>query len=282
MHVPAYGLTNYWKKTHRHLMSASAEIWVFESYLCPWTYLISIPFMLGVSKRGLYEFAAKCDIVDGYMQQDTNIPQSSPEQPDKKILASDTSKEGWRSVLSTVLILALAPLIAWLMITFVFQSYEVDGPSMESTLQDKDRLIVLKTGKTAAKISNDEYIPKRHEIIIFVKHGLAELGTAQDKQLIKRVIALPGERVVVKDGKITVYNDEHPEGFDPDKDQDYAKSIAFTNGNVDIVVPEGQVFVAGDNRGNSLDSRSFGPVNHEDIIGKLVFRLFPINKAEGF
>jgi signal peptidase I len=216
------------------------------------------------------------------MQQDSYQPQPPQSDPETGIISSDTSREGWRSVLSTILILALAPLIAWLMITFVFQSYEVDGPSMEETLHDKDRLIVLKTGKTFSEITNKEYIPKRGEVIIFVKHGLIELGTAQDKQLIKRVIGLPGERVVVSDGKITVYNKEHPKGFDPDDGTEYAKTISFTNGNVDITVPNGQVFVCGDNRGNSLDSRSFGPIDNKDIIGKLVFRLFPINKAESF
>jgi signal peptidase I len=217
------------------------------------------------------------------MQQHPTIPQPEQEPSEPEVVVStEASREGWRSILSTVLILALAPIIAWLMITFVFQSYEVDGPSMEETLHDKDRLIVLKTGKTMSQITGDEYIPKRGEVIIFVKHGLVELGAAQDKQLIKRVIGLPGERIVVKDGKITVYNDANPNGFDPDENQEYAKTISFTNGNVDIRVGEGEVFVAGDNRGNSLDSRSFGPVNSEDIIGKLVFRLFPINKAESF
>lgn len=217
------------------------------------------------------------------MQQHPTIPQpeQEPSEPEA-VVSTEASREGWRSILSTVLILALAPIIAWLMITFVFQSYEVDGPSMEETLHDRDRLIVLKTGKTMSRITGDEYVPKRGEVIIFVKHGLVELGAAQDKQLIKRVIGLPGERVVVKDGKITVYNDENPNGFDPDENQEYAKTISFTNGNVDIRVGEGEVFVAGDNRGNSLDSRSFGPVSSKDIIGKLVFRLFPINKAESF
>jgi signal peptidase I len=218
----------------------------------------------------------------GDMQQEPTITQPAPENTPNQLIASGPTNEGWRSIASTVLILALAPLIAWLMITFVFQSYEVDGPSMEETLQDKDRLIVLKTGKTLSRITDSDYIPKRGEVIIFVKHGLVELGTAQDKQLIKRVIGLPGERVVVNDGKITVFNKENPRGFNPDEGKQYAKSITFTNGNVDITVPEGEVFVAGDNRGNSLDSRSFGTVPNEDIIGKLVFRLFPINKAESF
>lgn len=216
------------------------------------------------------------------MVQNFTTPQTPSEEPNSGIISSSTKREGWRSVFSTILILALAPIIAWTMITFVFQSYEVDGPSMDETLHDKDRLIVLKTGKTIAELTNKEYIPKRHEVIIFVKHGLLELGSSQDKQLIKRVIGLPGDRVVVNDGKITIYNSEHPSGFDPDEGTNYAKTISYTNGNVDITVPKGQVFVCGDNRGNSLDSRVFGPVDNKDIIGKLVFRLFPINKAESF
>lgn len=217
------------------------------------------------------------------MQQHPTVPHQDKDLSEPEaVVSSDANREGWRSVLSTILILALAPIIAWLMITFVFQSYEVDGPSMEDTLHDKDRLIVLKTGKTMSRVTGDAYVPKRGEVIIFVKHGLVELGTAQDKQLIKRVIGLPGERVVVKDGRITVFNDANPKGFDPDEGQDYAKTISFTNGNIDVTVGNDQVFVAGDNRGNSLDSRSFGPVNSQDIIGKLVFRLFPINKAESF
>lgn len=215
------------------------------------------------------------------MQQEPTIPQ----QPENQHITGDLEKskhEGWKNIGSTILILALAPLIAWVMISFVFQSYEVDGPSMEQTLQDSDRLIVLKTGKTAARITNSDYIPKRHEIIIFVKHGLAETGTTNDRQLIKRVIALPGERVVVKEGKVTVYNDEFPQGFNPDADQSYSGTIGFTSGNIDIQVPQGEVYVMGDNRSNSLDSRVFGPVPSKDIVGKLVFRLFPLNKAESF
>jgi len=215
------------------------------------------------------------------MQQETTIPQQ-PGPDDEGMITSNSHNEGWRSIVSTILILALAPLIAWMMITFVFQSYEVDGPSMEETLQDKDRLIVVKTGKTYAELTNKDYIPKRHEVIIFVKHGAAELGTTQDKQLIKRVIGLPGDRVVVSNGKVTVYNKEKPDGFNPDEGQEYTKTIGFTDREVDITVPEGNVFVLGDNRPNSLDSRAFGPVDSKDIIGKLVFRLFPINKAESF
>lgn len=202
------------------------------------------------------------------------LPEPEPPTPPKK--------EGLRSIVSTILILALAPLVAWAMITFVFQSYEVDGQSMENTLYDNDRLIVLKLGKTIARASNKDYVPKRGEIIIFVKKGLSDYNGDRDKQLIKRVVGVPGDRVVVKNGSITVYNDEYPDGFNPDADLEPDTVVGPTTGNVDIVVGDGEVFVAGDNRGNSLDSRTFGTIRSEEIVGKLAFRLLPISRAEAY
>ena len=103
-------------------------------------------------------------------------------------------------------------------------------------------------------------------------------------QLIKRVIGLPGERVVVGDGRITVYNDEHPDGFNPD-DAPYGKNLPVTSGNIDITVPKGHLFVSGDNRegSNSLDSRNeLGTVPQENIIGVMKVRFFPFNSAQFF
>lgn len=192
-----------------------------------------------------------------------------------------SNKDNWKSILSTVAVLIAAPLLAITLIAFVFQSYEVDGPSMETTLQDNDRLIVVKTGKTWAELTGKDFIPKRGEIVIFNKSGF-EGVSSNKRQLIKRVIGLPGDRVVVKDQKVTIYNDENPDGFNPDKGTDYVSDIAFTSGNVDLVVPEGEVFVAGDNRTNSLDSRSFGTVKAEDLVGTLTLRIFPLNKISTY
>src|SRR5882762_2580960 len=68
--------------------------------------------------------------------------------------------EGLKSILSTIAILIIAPLIALTLTAFVFQSYEVDGPSMETTLQNHDRLIVVKVPRTFARITHHSYIPK--------------------------------------------------------------------------------------------------------------------------
>lgn len=209
-----------------------------------------------------------------YISLRPSLPEAQPEPP---------KGEGMKSVLSTLAILIAAPIVAFLLTAFVFQSYEVDGPSMETTLQNHDRLLVLKVPRTFAKIIRSDYIPNRGDIIIFstssVHDGENDTGR---KQLIKRVIGVPGDRVVVKDGSVTVYNNEFPEGFNPDKAGDYSDAIQVSPGTVDITIKDAEVFVMGDNRTNSLDSRVIGTIPSEDIIGKLIFRIYPLNSAEVF
>lgn len=222
------------------------------------------------------------------------VPKSSPLPPSpalkdtSAVLAADPvvkdRREGFKSILSTILILLAAPLIALLLTAFVFQSYEVDGPSMETTLQNHDRLIVVKTARSLARLTGHDYIPHRGDIIIFIKRGLHDDAQGRDKQLIKRVIGLPGDHVVVSDGVLTIYNKDNPEGFQPDKTYSYGSVITTTPGDVDITVPQGQVFVCGDNRPNSLDSRSIvvGLVPAKDIVGKLSVRILPFSQAQKF
>lgn len=186
-------------------------------------------------------------------------------------------------IFSTLIILVAAPLLALGLTSFVFQSYEVDGPSMENTLQNQDRLIVLKWPRTIARLSGQPYVPRRGDIIIFYERALG--GTSGDsgtKQLIKRVVGLPNERIVVDNNTLTVFNAAHPDGFNPDTDDGYGHTPRTTPGQVDVTVPADSIFVAGDNRTNSLDSRSFGPVPLADVVGKLIFRLIPINRARTF
>lgn len=190
-------------------------------------------------------------------------------------------REGASSIISTLTVLLIAPLVALFLTAFVFQSYQVDGQSMETTLQHNDRLLVWKVPKTWSRITGNPYIPNRGDVVIFVDRELGSFGQP-GKQLIKRVIALPGERVVIKDGHVTVYNNENPGGFDPDKTLPYGEVIKGTTNSVDQTVPEGQVFVLGDNRENSLDSRVFGPVDANDIVGKLFVRVWPISNFKSF
>jgi signal peptidase I len=187
-----------------------------------------------------------------------------------------------REILSTFGILGTALIIALLMIAFVFRSYQVDGPSMETTLQNSDKLIIWKVPRTWARLTHHVYIPNRGDVIVFSESGLSQFGQSDTKQLIKRVIGLPGDRVVVSNGVYAIYNKANPKGFDPDKTLPYGKNIPTTSGDIDITLAANQLFVSGDNRPDSLDSRAFGPINANQVIGKLVLRVFPLSKAKNF
>lgn len=175
-----------------------------------------------------------------------------------------------------------APLIAIFLTIFVFQSYQVDGESMETTLSHNDRLIVWKLPKTWSRITGHDYIPKRGDVVVFTEPNLGRHGQDPGKQLIKRVVGLPGERVVINDGVLTVYSDEHPGGFQPDKTLPYGDIIGETPMDGEWEVGEGHVFVVGDNRGNSLDSRTFEAIDANNIVGKLAVRVLPINEIKKF
>lgn len=170
-----------------------------------------------------------------------------------------------------------AVILAAIINNFIFQSYQVFGMSMAETLHEGDRLIISKVSKSLSHITGD-YVPARGDIIVF------DSPISPGIQLVKRVIALPGERVTVVNGKITVYNDENPQGFDPDEEIGEVLPAERT-GNIETVVGEDEIFVSGDNRagGNSLDSRNeLGNVPIENIVGELVLRVFPLNQASFF
>lgn len=191
-------------------------------------------------------------------------------------------KSAFGELFSVIGILILAPLIAVFLTFFIFQSYVVDGPSMENTLHDKDRLIVWKASKTLSRITKDSFIPDRYSIIVFKERGATGSSGISEKQLVKRVVGLPGDRVVVNDGSLVIYNEQNPDGFYPDRDIPKTALLTTTDGRVDYTVKTGEVFVLGDNRDNSLDSRAFGPVKSEDIIGTLAVRIYPFGKIQKF
>lgn len=165
---------------------------------------------------------------------------------------------------------------------------------MENTLHGDDRIIVNRLPVTVSHFLGQEYVPNRGEIIVFANgdaDGPLTCGVkngVKDQYIIKRVIAYPGERVTVKDGVLKVYNSEHPDGFSPDEEtrkSDTDGPKRYTSGEVDMVVPEGEIFVSGDNREgtHSYDSRNgLGTVPYCRIVGPALVRIYPFDSIKMF
>ena len=162
-------------------------------------------------------------------------------------------------------IIVTAIVIAVTVSIFV-QPVLVDVSSMFPTLKDKDYLIV---NKFMYKL--DE--PEREDIIVAKSKLLDENN--KNKKIVKRIIGLSNDHVVIKDGYVYV-NDKK-------LDEEYLDNF-YTMGNIDIIVPNDEIFVLGDNRSNSRDSRdsSIGTIEISDIIGKVAIRILPINKVTVF
>lgn len=164
-------------------------------------------------------------------------------------------------IISVVIIVKLAQV-------YVIQPFIVEGGSMLPTFRNKEFLLVDKFSYLIGT-------PSRGDVMIF---KLYEGGTNPytGKHLIKRVIGLPGERVVVRNGVTTIYNSANPEGFILDESFILYKDLEK---NVDILLDENHYFVMGDNRAESYDSRDWGPLDKENIKGQVLFRIYPFNTA---
>lgn len=157
--------------------------------------------------------------------------------------------------------------------SFVTQLYKVDGHSMESTYMNGSQLFINKLPITWAHIAGHDYAPSRGQVVIVRQiFGITDDVQSADKTndyLIKRVIGLPGERVVVHNGVITITNPDNPNGFNPDLTGKWRSTMhADTEeGDVDVTLGKDEIFICGDNRPESIDSRFNGPILTKQIVG---------------
>lgn len=157
---------------------------------------------------------------------------------------------------------------------FIFQAFYVSGSSMEPDFHDGDYLIISKLPVTFHNLlsKNKDLDVERGQVLVF--------KSPQNPKVffIKRVIGLPGDRVVIKDGVIKIYNEENPNGLE--LHEDYIDNSQSTLGDIDEVVEEGKLFVLGDNRSlnGSYDSREWGQLPQNNVTGVATLKIMPINQ----
>jgi signal peptidase I len=168
---------------------------------------------------------------------------------------------GARAFFDWMVVVAVALLVAFVVRTFVLAHFVVEGESMYSTLDTNDRVFVN-------KLSYRLHDPNRGDVVV-----LHQVTGASERDLIKRVIGLPGETVEVRncavliDGRVLNEPYLDPEVVTPnDCGGDYV---------LDGVVPDDHVFVLGDNRGGSQDSRVIGPISEDDLVGRAFVVFWP-------
>jgi signal peptidase I len=186
-----------------------------------------------------------------------------------------------QTVASFGLWVIIAIVLAVLLVNFVARSYSVHGISMEPTLHSGDVVLTSKITTSWSQLTGQQYTPNRGTLVVF-KNPFYNQGNP-DMFIVKRVIGLPGDRVAVRNGRITVYPGNGAASINPDEGVDGPQSP--TSGSVDRVVPDGELFVAGDNRldENSLDSRNgMSTVPLREIQGTVLLRFWPLQNIRGF
>lgn len=144
---------------------------------------------------------------------------------------------------------------------FIVQPFFVRGASMEPSFQDGEYLVI-------DQISYRLRSPRRGEVIVF------RFPLRPSQFFIKRIAGLPGETVAVQDGRVIIKNGAHPDGVILDESP-YLDPSLRTGGNTTITLSEREYFVLGDNRAASSDSRSWGALPEDDVIGRAWIRAFP-------
>lgn len=151
---------------------------------------------------------------------------------------------------------------------FLIQPFYVKGASMEPTFHDNEYLII-------DEISYRFREPRRGEVVVLRN------PRGEKDFFIKRIIGLPGERVVIENGVVRIFNAEAPAGFVLNE-RTYLSPNVRTTHELDVSVGRSEYFILGDNRGSSLDSRSFGPAPRADIVGRTWIRAWPPQKLRLF
>ena len=166
-----------------------------------------------------------------------------------------------RSLLEWVLVIVGALVVAMVLRAVLFQAFWIPSESMEPTLQRNDRVLVNRLSYRVGDVG-------RGDVVVFDRPpGQPDNGI---DELIKRVIGVEGDTIEGRNGRILVNGVA--------QDEDYLASGTFFGDFGPVVVPEDHVFVMGDNRDNSVDSRIFGPIDEDSIVGRAFVLFWPLNR----
>ncbi len=189
----------------------------------------------------------------------------SKEKKEDDIPSFAQSPKGFVIELIKIVLIALVVIIP--IRYFLFQPFYVRGASMEPNFYDNEYLIV---DEITYRFSE----PERGDVIV------VKVPEKQSDFLIKRIIGLPGETLEIKDGHLIIYNDQNIKGSI--LSEDYLKEGISTAGYKKVEINEGEYFIMGDNRPVSLDSRSFGPLDGDNIVGRAWLRVWPFDEFSHF
>ena len=182
--------------------------------------------------------------------------------------APSARNQAGRAVREIVETLLLAALIFFL-VRLVVLNFRVDGESMLPNLDDGQMLLVNRNAYQYFDFGNERYYPfdppERGDVIVF------EPPSGSDKPYIKRIIGLPGEEVTFGDGQVFIDGEVLDEAYIDER----TRCNAARSDACDVLVPDGYVYVLGDHRTNSSDSRAFGAVPVENVVGKAWLSYWP-------
>lgn len=193
---------------------------------------------------------------------DVDLPEPAPEPVAER---DDEPGSGARALVDWIVVVAVALTVAFLVRTFVLAHFVVDGSSMDSTLASGDRVFVN-------KLSYRLHDPRRGDVVV-----LHQITGASERDLIKRVIALPGESIEMEDCEVRITEEGASEPrvlVEPYLDPAVISSTC--GGDFEsVTVPDDHVFVMGDNRSGSQDSRQLGPISNDDLVGRAFVVFWP-------
>ncbi len=181
----------------------------------------------------------------------------------------------FRQIVEWVVVIGVALVVAVFLRVFLVQQYYIAGPSMETTMFSDNRVLVNKLAYRLGKI-------ERGDVIVFDRALMNGLEVEHD-DLIKRVIGLAGETIAIKDCVVLINGEALPEPYLPKRDSklsDLGERCGVVEMNETKLATD-EVFLMGDNRPQSFDSRMFGAINQNLIIGQAFVLIWPLDSAKG-